>query len=185
MVRHTEPGTVVGTPLYMSPEQAGGELNVDARSDIFSLGIILYEMLTGINPFNATSAREIMHRVRTVDPPPVRSLNPGVPIELAGIVQRAMEKDVTGRFQAAADLVDQLEAFLHPGVQPPVPHSWVAGLRRRLRRAFLESAPPRWSRGRDNLGGTATLQSTCGSGWTGTTEPQEEPVDGHHHLPLV
>ena len=112
IIRHSEPGQVVGTPAYMSPEQAAGELDVDARSDLFSVGTILYEMLTGLLPFNATSAFERMRKVRKHEPPPIRSLIPDVPEELARIVERALQKDIHARYQTADDFERDLIRFL-------------------------------------------------------------------------
>ncbi|MFH0965578.1 MAG: bifunctional serine/threonine-protein kinase/formylglycine-generating enzyme family protein [Planctomycetota bacterium] len=128
VIRHSEPGQVLGTPAYMSPEQAAGELDVDARSDLFSVGTILYEMLTGLLPFNATSAYERMHKVMEVDPAPVRSLSPSVPDKLSRIVERAMQKDIHARYQTAGDFEQDLSHFL--GEAPPKrkrskPHKWV------------------------------------------------------------
>ena len=112
IVRHSEPGQVIGTPAYMSPEQASGELDVDARSDLFSVGTLLYEMLTGLLPFNATSPIGSMRKVRGQEPPPIRSLNPSVPEELACIVERAMQKDIHARYQTADDFERDLMRFL-------------------------------------------------------------------------
>jgi len=112
VVRHTEEGQVVGTPAYMSPEQAAGGLDPDTRTDLFSVGVMLYEMLTGVPPFHANNAAETMRRVREDDPRPVRSLNPAVPLELAGIVERALRKDIRRRYQTAGEFAADLDSFV-------------------------------------------------------------------------
>jgi hypothetical protein len=101
----TDPGAVVGTVAYMSPEQARG-LDVDPRSDIFSLGVILYELAGGTRPFTGPSAADIMSGILRAEPPPLQ----GVPDSLARIVYRCLEKEPAARFQSAADLAFALES---------------------------------------------------------------------------
>lgn len=100
----TEPGIVMGTAHYMSPEQVRGT-PLDARSDIFSLGIVLFEMLTGSVPFRARSAVETMNAILVDDPPEL----PGVPDAVQDIVRRCLEKDPAQRFASAKDLAFALE----------------------------------------------------------------------------
>ena len=116
VIRHTGQGHIVGTPAYMSPEQAAGEYQLDARSDLFSVGSVLYEMLTGLPPFRSNDPRDVMRRVRESHPPPIRSLNPHAPHQLVTIVERAMQKDITKRYQCAADFVADLTSFLEPEI---------------------------------------------------------------------
>jgi serine/threonine-protein kinase len=95
----TMEGTVTGSPLFMSPEQASGEENVDARSDIYSLGAVMYYMLTGQPPFAFDNPIKVLiaHAAHEVSPP--RQLNPNLPAGLEEVVLRCLEKDPEHRYQ--------------------------------------------------------------------------------------
>jgi predicted Ser/Thr protein kinase len=112
----TETGTGIGTPAYMSPEQILGE-KLDARSDIFSLGIVLYQMLTGKKPFVEDEARSVMHKIRLERHARVRRLNPEIPRELERIVDKCLEKQPRDRWRSAQQLVMALERFLAKHVE--------------------------------------------------------------------
>ncbi|MEA2464128.1 MAG: hypothetical protein QOJ98_1875, partial [Acidobacteriota bacterium] len=105
--RRTSAGIVVGTPGYMSPEQARGQA-LDHRTDIFSLGSVLYELLSGRPAFDCTSAIETMHAVLNTEPPPLQAVAPNTPPALDAIVAHCMEKNPRERFQSARDLAFQL-----------------------------------------------------------------------------
>ena len=105
----TQTGMVLGSPKYMSPEQVMGKLT-DQRSDIFSLGVMLYEMLTGQPPFTGENVNAIMYQTLNAIPQPPSSLNPAVPDMLNFIVAKALAKDMENRYQNARDLANDLRA---------------------------------------------------------------------------
>jgi hypothetical protein len=131
----THSGVIAGTPPFMSPEQAAG-LAVDHRSDLFSLGSVLYAMSTGRPPFRADTTLAVLRRVEECRPRPMREINPEIPLWLAGIVGKLHAKESTDRFQSAADVADLLERCLAHVQQPdthPLPPA-AAVLRRPTRR---------------------------------------------------
>lgn len=109
---------VLGTPNYISPEQADGK-EVDTRTDIYSLGASLYEMLTGEVPYKGDTPIAIVLEHMTAPVPSVRSLRPDVPEEVGKIVARCMAKEPRGRYQTAAELVRAIDAALGKRVAPP------------------------------------------------------------------
>jgi serine/threonine protein kinase len=103
----TAVGIIPGTAVYMSPEQARSE-TIDARSDLFSFGTVLYEMATGKKPFTGNNSLVTLDAVLHSKPVPPKDLNPKIPIELEGIIGKAMEKDRTHRYQSAAEMGSDL-----------------------------------------------------------------------------
>ena len=107
----TTPGLVIGSVQYMSPEQVLGH-EIDCRSDIFSLGVVLYEMATGRLPFEGRTATETMDRILHADPQPVADFNPGTSSELERIIRRCLEKQAENRYQSARDLLADLRNLM-------------------------------------------------------------------------
>ncbi len=112
----TEAGTGIGTPAYMSPEQVLGD-KLDPRSDIFSLGVVLYQMLTGKKPFVEDEKRSAMHKIRLEKHVGARKLNPEIPRELERIIDKCLEKQPRDRWRTAQHMVLALERFLAKHVE--------------------------------------------------------------------
>jgi eukaryotic-like serine/threonine-protein kinase len=128
MTEGTEPGVVLGTAGYMAPEQVRGEL-ADGRADLFALGAILHELLTGKRAFHKPTSAETMTAILNEEPPPISQILPAVPPALQKCVHRCLEKTPQLRFHSASDLAFALEALsdsgsapggVIPSVQPPV-----------------------------------------------------------------
>ncbi len=135
----TAEGRIVGTVAYMSPEQAAGTA-IDARSDLFSLGVILYEMATGQKPFTGDTSVSVLSSILKDTPVSVTDLKPALPRELGRIVRRCLVKDPTRRYQTAADLRNELEDLkqdLEPGPRAAGPASSPLRPSRRPMRAML------------------------------------------------
>jgi serine/threonine-protein kinase len=106
----TSLGTSLGTPAYMAPEQVAGDPNVDHRADIYSLGCVAYEMLTGKSPFAGKSPQQMLAAHIVEKPTPIETLRPEVPASLVSIVNRCLEKEPSARPQSASEIVSQLES---------------------------------------------------------------------------
>ncbi len=116
----TTVGVAVGTPQYMSPEQATGEVNVDHRSDVYSIGTLAYELLTGEPPFTGKTAQAILSAQVLEKPKPVTDIRPSVPAPLVALIDRCLEKNPADRWQSAEEILKELEAIATPsgGITP-------------------------------------------------------------------
>ncbi|WP_170319749.1 serine/threonine protein kinase [Polyangium spumosum] len=108
---HTRTGVVMGTPFYMSPEQARSANSVDTRSDLYTVGVMLYEMLTGQVPFKGETFAELMFKIVFEPQPHPKSQSPLLDDEICGIVVKGMQRDPAARFQSAAEFRDALVAW--------------------------------------------------------------------------
>ena len=130
----TQAGVLIGTPNYMSPEQISGR-TMDGRSDFFSLGVVLYELLTGERPFAGDTISTIIYRILYEEPRPPRILNAKLPPAFDHIIQRALAKDPSARYQTGADFVEALNNYSTSHLKSPV-----------------SAAPPTVRVGRDTAG---------------------------------
>lgn len=142
-VELTRPGVVIGTPAYMSPEQAGGRLrDIGPATDVWALGIMLFELLAGERPFVGESSDEVRINILTEPPRPLRQIKPELAPELEAIILKCLEKDPTERHASAGVLADALAAFLKEN-QPEQPAtgspSWLRFLRKHPRSAAAGS----------------------------------------------
>lgn len=127
----TETGTVVGTPSYLSPEQTRG-MQGDERSDLFSLGVVIYQVLTGVRPFHRSSTLAILRAIDSDTPPPPSDLRDDIPPALSALVMKLLEKDPQQRFQTARDVVLAIKSIERSITQPsdasPLPFPSVSAL---------------------------------------------------------
>jgi serine/threonine protein kinase len=115
----TMTGSLLGTPSYMSPEQARGGA-IDGRSDLFSLGCVVYEMLAGKKAFRGESITALIFKIITEEPPNIREQHPDIPDEMVRIITRALSKSPEARYQTGREMADDLLALTRPGSTPTI-----------------------------------------------------------------
>src|SRR5262245_54456717 len=135
-VESTEPGMVLGTPAYMSPEQVRGE-SADHRADIFAFGCVLYEMLSGTRAFRRNTPVESMNAVLNDALPELSTTHPHIPLALARIVERCLEKQADNRFQSAKDLAFAIETARDKGQPAPMSRPQDESMNSRPRRVVF------------------------------------------------
>jgi serine/threonine-protein kinase len=142
---HTMTGTMLGTPAYMSPEMVRGQA-ADPRSDLFSLGVVLYEAITGVNPFNAADLAAVLYRIVNIDVPSVRQHSAELPPGLDRVLRRALAKEPESRFATATDFASALRAAA-TGQQRAWSVRNVRDAARDVRHSWLLSRPVRFAVG--------------------------------------
>jgi len=120
----TRTGQLLGTPRYMSPEQVEGK-EVDHRSDLYALGLILFEIFTGQLPFRGDSALQIMFQRMTAEPKDPRTLRPDLPDYISNVILKCLERDAANRYQSAREILTDLESHTAPSLSPTVQSSAV------------------------------------------------------------
>jgi eukaryotic-like serine/threonine-protein kinase len=167
-MKMTRTGVVMGTPYYMAPEQASGSRDADARSDLYAVGVMLYEAVTGRVPFDAPTFNQLMFQIVLSEPPPPQAVVPDLDPAFASVVAKGMARDVNHRFQSAAEFGAAIDAWLETGTAVTVPPAGagdplVAGPKRTALLNNVQEAPA----APGAFAGPAGLNMTPGRGTAG------------------
>lgn len=181
----TAPGLVLGTVAYMSPEQARGKMT-DERTDIWSLGVILYEMISGRPPFSGDTKSDLIVSILATEPPPLLIQRPTVSLELEHIVKKTLSKDREQRYQAAKDLLNDLKILrreLNDGDQNTEPLSFSTEISAALdtqrslqMQPAIDSAKGRWTRSMASAAATFVVVAVVWFFWQRNQKPTVDPV---------
>jgi serine/threonine-protein kinase len=112
----TQTGTMMGTPYYMSPEQAKGSKDIDHRTDLYACGVMFYQMLTGRFPFEAPNIPALLVKITSEEPVPVEQISPEIPPDIAAAIRRSMSKEAEDRFQSASEFAQAIRAYAQQDV---------------------------------------------------------------------
>ncbi len=137
----TQTGTVLGTPYYMSPEQARGDQNIGPKSDIYAMGVILFQMVTGVLPFDAPNYNALLIKILTEDPPDPLDIKPDIPGDLVEIIKRAMSRDLSSRFDNCAEFREHLLPYA-PGASASFQTKMSSASRSAVRAALSTTSTP-------------------------------------------
>jgi serine/threonine protein kinase len=175
-VRLTQTGMVLGTPLYMSPEQARGDEDLDHRVDIYALGVIMYESATGRVPFGGNNYLSVISQVLNEDPKPVREIRPDISEEFEAIVSRAMAKERVDRYDSANDMLADISSLLDDPTHS-TERAKITGPRRLLPRPKIPRTA--WAIGGIGLAvGAAAIVVTLLMGSKQKKQNIEQPIAG-------